>query len=80
MRRAPWRPVPAGVAGDRAAARMARSLVPRSVTSDPFVHPRGAEMKFLISVLDDKLTPGRSSDMVAIGAFNDRLRADGHWV
>ena len=37
-------------------------------------------MQFLISVIDDKETPGPPSDMAAIGRFNDRLRAQGHWV
>ena len=37
-------------------------------------------MQFLISVIDDKINPGPPSDMPAIGRFNDRLRAEGHWV
>jgi hypothetical protein len=37
-------------------------------------------MQYLISVLDDLSNPGPPSDMTAIGAFNDRLRAEGHWV
>ena len=37
-------------------------------------------MQFLISVIDDTLVPGPPGDMAAIGRFNDRLRADGHWV
>jgi hypothetical protein len=37
-------------------------------------------MQYLISVIDDKIDPGPPSDMAAIGAFNDRLRAAGHWV
>jgi hypothetical protein len=37
-------------------------------------------MQYLISVLDDSSNPGPPSDMAAIGAFNDRLRAQGHWV
>lgn len=37
-------------------------------------------MQYLISVLDDTSNPGPPSDMPAIGAFNDRLRAQGHWV
>ena len=37
-------------------------------------------MQYLISVLDDSSNPGPPSDMPAIGAFNDRLRAKGHWV
>ena len=37
-------------------------------------------MQYLISVLDDSSNPGPPSDMAAIGAFNDRLRAEGHWV
>jgi hypothetical protein len=37
-------------------------------------------MQFLISVIDDRIIPGPPSDMPAIGRFNDRLRAEGHWV
>ena len=37
-------------------------------------------MQYLISVLDDVSNPGPPSDMAAIGAFNERLRAEGHWV
>jgi hypothetical protein len=37
-------------------------------------------MQYLISVLDDVSNPAPPSDMAAIGIFNDRLRADGHWV
>ena len=37
-------------------------------------------MQYLFSVLDDLSCPGPPSDMTAIGAFNDRLRAEGHWV
>jgi hypothetical protein len=37
-------------------------------------------MQYLISVIDDKVNPGPPSDMSAIGAFNDRLRAQGYWV
>ena len=39
-----------------------------------------SDMQYLISVIDDKITPGPPSDMPAIGEFNDRLRAEGHWV
>jgi len=37
-------------------------------------------MQYLISVIDDQLNPGPPSDMAAIGAFNQRLRAQGYWV
>jgi len=37
-------------------------------------------MKFLISVIDDLSGSGTSEEMVAIDAFNDELRANGHWV
>lgn len=37
-------------------------------------------MQFLISVIDDKTNPGPPSDMPAIGAFNERLRAEGRLV
>jgi hypothetical protein len=37
-------------------------------------------MQFLISVLDDTTNSGTAAEMAAIDAFNDRLRAGGHWV
>ncbi len=37
-------------------------------------------MKFLISVIDDLSNSGTPSEMEAIGAFNDGLRANGHWI
>lgn len=37
-------------------------------------------MHYLISVIDDKDNPGPPSNMAEIGRFNDRLRAQGHWV
>jgi len=37
-------------------------------------------MQYLISVIDDRSNPGPPSDMTAIGAFNERLRAEGTWV
>ena len=37
-------------------------------------------MQYLVSVIDDQLNPGPPSDMAAIGAFNDRLKAGGYWV
>ena len=37
-------------------------------------------MQFLISVLDDHTGSATGSEMAAIDAFNDRLRAEGHWV
>jgi hypothetical protein len=41
---------------------------------------RGFELQFLISVIDDKTDYATPSEMAAIDAFNDRLRAEGHWV
>jgi hypothetical protein len=38
------------------------------------------EMKYLVSVIDDMTASGTPDEMAAIDAFNDRLRADGHWV
>lgn len=36
--------------------------------------------QYLISVLDDRTNSGTEDEMAAIDAFNDQLRADGHWV
>jgi hypothetical protein len=37
-------------------------------------------MQYLVSVIDDKTGSATPSEMAAITAFNDRLRAEGHWV
>ena len=37
-------------------------------------------MQYLVSVIDDRTNSGTPEEMVAIDAFNDRLRAGGHWV
>lgn len=37
-------------------------------------------MQYLISVIDDRTGSGTADEMVAIDAFNDRVRAEGHWV
>ena len=38
-------------------------------------------MQYLVSVIfDDTTGEATPSEMAAIDAFNDRLRADGHWV
>ena len=37
-------------------------------------------MRYLISVIDDATGTASPGEMAAIDAFNDRLRADGHWV
>jgi hypothetical protein len=37
-------------------------------------------MQYLLSVIDDGTGSATSDEMAAIDAFNDRLRADGHWV
>jgi hypothetical protein len=37
-------------------------------------------MHYVMSVLDDASNSGTPEEMVAIDAFNDRLRAGGHWV
>jgi hypothetical protein len=47
--------------------------------------PRGrpndrSEMRYLVSVIDDKTGSATSDEMAAINAFNDRLKAEGHWV
>ena len=37
-------------------------------------------MQYLVSVIDDTTNSGTPEEMVAIGDFNDGLRAGGHWV
>ena len=37
-------------------------------------------MHYLVSVIDDRTGTGTEAEMAAVGAFNERLRADGHWV
>jgi len=37
-------------------------------------------VQYLVSVIDDRTNSGTPEEMVAIGEFNDRLRAEGHWV
>ena len=37
-------------------------------------------MRYLISVIDDGTGPATPKEDAAIDAFNDRLRAEGHWV
>lgn len=37
-------------------------------------------MKFIISVIDDQSNSGTPEEMSAIDAFNDELRANGHWI
>jgi len=37
-------------------------------------------MKYLISVIDDGIGPTTPAEETDIDAFNDRLRAGGHWV
>jgi hypothetical protein len=37
-------------------------------------------MQYLISVIDDATGPATAVEDAAIDLFNDRLRADGHWV
>lgn len=36
--------------------------------------------KFMIFVIDDLSGPGTPEEMVAINAFNAKLRAHGHWI
>jgi hypothetical protein len=36
--------------------------------------------QYLISVLDDTTNSATADEMTAIDAFNEQLRADGHWV
>src|ERR1700754_3600423 len=37
-------------------------------------------MHYLVSVLDDGTGPATEVEDAAIDAFNDKLRAEGHWV
>lgn len=37
-------------------------------------------MRFLIAVIDDTTRSADSDEMAAIDAFNDGLRANGHWI
>ena len=37
-------------------------------------------MQYLVSVIDDTAGLATPDEMAAINAFNDRLRAEGHWV
>src|ERR1700730_2603330 len=37
-------------------------------------------MQYLVSVIDDKTGAATPDEMAAINAFNDRLKAEGHWV
>ncbi|HEY2576440.1 MAG TPA: YciI family protein [Streptosporangiaceae bacterium] len=37
-------------------------------------------MQYLVSVIDDKANSGTPEEHAAIDVFNDRLRAEGHWV
>ena len=37
-------------------------------------------MKYLVNVIDSRSNSGTAEEAVAIDAFNDKLRAGGHWV
>src|SRR5262245_20613502 len=37
-------------------------------------------MQYLISVIDDRPASADEDEGAAIDAFNDRLKADGHWI
>ncbi|WP_028925521.1 YciI family protein [Pseudonocardia acaciae] len=37
-------------------------------------------MQYLVSVIDDRTGSATADEMAAIEAFNERLRAEGHWV
>jgi hypothetical protein len=37
-------------------------------------------MRYLVSVIDDETTSAVPAELAATGAFNDRLKAAGHWV
>jgi hypothetical protein len=38
------------------------------------------EMQYLVSVIDDRTNSATPDEMTAIRAFNDRIKAEGHWV
>jgi hypothetical protein len=38
------------------------------------------EMQYMVSVIDDTTGSGTPDESAAIDVFNDRLRAEGHWV
>ena len=37
-------------------------------------------MQYLVSVFEDGTELGRADEMAAVRAFNERLRAQGHWI
>lgn len=37
-------------------------------------------MQYLVSVINDESGTATPGELAAIGEYNDRLRADGHWV
>ena len=37
-------------------------------------------MQYLVSVIDDGTGPATPTEAAAIDVFNDRLRAEGHWL
>ena len=37
-------------------------------------------MQYLVSVIDDRTGSATPEEMEAIHAFNDRIKAEGHWV
>ena len=37
-------------------------------------------MHYLLSVIDDRITPGEPDEPGAVEAFNNQLKADGRWV
>ena len=37
-------------------------------------------MRYLLSVIDDEASVATEDELTATGAFNDRLRTEGHWV
>lgn len=37
-------------------------------------------MRYLISVLDDRSESATADEMAAVDQFNERLRAEGHWI
>ncbi|MFG1909733.1 YciI family protein [Kribbella sp. NPDC048928] len=37
-------------------------------------------MRYLVSVIDDATTSATDEELEAVGEFNERLQADGHWV
>ncbi|WP_327581675.1 dihydrofolate reductase family protein [Nonomuraea sp. NBC_00507] len=55
----------------------------KSLTTEPRCHDTTGDdlqMRYLVSVIDDKSNPGSTDRRPAISAFNERLITEGYWV